>query len=143
MSASNGKASDTQRHDARRPPMKSPSVLTRIGSGNDILPEVDGRTLWSRRMRELIALHVSDAGGDDRISEAERSLIRRASVLTVQLEQLELGFATGNASGKTLDTYQRLTNTLRRVLQAIGLHRVPRDVTPSPLDYARGHHGTV
>jgi hypothetical protein len=73
--------------------MKPPSVLTRIGSGKDILPEVDGRTLWSRRMRELIALHVSDAGGEDRISEAERSLIRRASVLTVQLEQLELGLA--------------------------------------------------
>jgi hypothetical protein len=93
--------------------------------------------MWVRRIRDLVAIHASDIGGEDYMSEAQRSLIRRAAVLTAQLEQMELRFAAGEATPRSLDTYQRIANTLRRVLQAIGIDRRPRDITPNPLDYAK------
>jgi hypothetical protein len=50
-------------------------------NGNALLPDVDGRSVWTRRCRDLIASHTADCGGSLAISEAERSIIRRASVL--------------------------------------------------------------
>ena len=70
------------------------------------------------------------------MSAAERSIIRRASVLTVELERMEAKFATaGEASERDLDLYQRTAGNLRRLLEAIGLQRRSRDVTPSLASY--------
>lgn len=75
-------------------------------------------------------------GGIDNCSAAERSIIRRAAVLTTELEQLEARFATaGQADAGDLETYQRCANSLRRLLEAVGLQRRPRDVTPSLSEY--------
>jgi hypothetical protein len=41
------------------------------------------------------------------------------------------------ASAEDLDLYQRTAKSLRRLLEAVGLQRRPRDVTPDPLPYAR------
>ena len=79
---------------------------------------------------------MSDLGGSAHVSEAERSIIRRASVLTVELERLELRFATaGQADPIDLELYQRTANSLRRLLEAVGIQRRPRDVTPRLPDY--------
>ena len=43
----------------------------------------------------------------------------------------------GEASIKQLDAYQRAANSLRRLLESVGLKRRPKDVTPLPLDYAK------
>ena len=49
---------------------------------------------------------------------------------------MESGFATaGEALPAQIDLYQRTANSLRRLLESIGLKRVPRDVTPSVADY--------
>jgi hypothetical protein len=97
-----------------------------------LLPGVDQRSTWVRRCRELIDDHVNDLGGEDNTSAAERSLIRRAAVLTTELERLEAKFAlAGEASPNDLHLYQRMTNTLRRVFEVVGLQRRPRDVSPS------------
>jgi hypothetical protein len=45
------------------------------------------------------------------ISAAEASIIRRAACLTVELERLELVFATTEAKPEDLDLYQRMSNT--------------------------------
>jgi hypothetical protein len=119
-------------------PLTPHKVMTRVSSGRDLLPDIDGRTWWARRVRDLIALHATDLGGEDHVSEAKRSLIRRAAVLTSRLEQMEMKFAEGDDNIKLMESYQRGANTLRRLLQAIGMNRVPRDITPSPLDYANG-----
>jgi hypothetical protein len=59
-------------------------------------------------------------------------LVRRISTLTVELERLEATFATaGGAEPEQLDSYQRVSNTLRRLLESVGLERRARDVTPS------------
>jgi hypothetical protein len=105
---------------------------SRVSNGNALLPgEVDGRSKWVRRCRDLINLHLGDLPD---ASVAERSIIRRASVLTVELERLETTFAlAGAADASDLETYQRCANSLRRLLECVGLERRLRDVTnPSP-----------
>ena len=109
---------------------------SRISNGSSILPGVDGRSCWARRLRDLIDLHLSDLGGEDAASEAERSIIRRAACLTVELEHLELAFAlAGAATPEQLDLYQRTANSLRRLLESVGIERRARDVTPSLSEY--------
>lgn len=82
---------------------------------------------------------VSDLGGAENCSEAEKSLVRRASMLTLQLELIEQNWAQngGEASAKSLVLYQRVANSLRRILESIGLKRRSRDITPSLTDYLR------
>ena len=115
---------------------KARSVLTN-GRVHILGNEVDGRSAWMRRYRDLIQLHVSDLGGEDLISESERRLVRRAAMLTLQCELLDQKFALseGEASVIDLDRYQRASNSLRRLLESLGLQRRQRDITPSVEDY--------
>ena len=113
---------------------------SRITNGSALLPGVDGRSPWVRRCKDVIAAHLSDLGGEDNTSAAERSIIRRASVLTVELERLEARFALAEqASPEDLDLYQRAAGNLRRLLEAVGLQRRPRNLTPNLKDYLEGH----
>jgi hypothetical protein len=78
-------------------------------------------------------LHVSDLGGAETISEAERSIVRRAAVLTTELERLEQRFAlAGEASADDLDLYQKTAGNLRRLLEAVGLQRRANPVNDLP-----------
>lgn len=111
-----------------------PTARSRVSNGSAILPGVDGRSVWVRRLRDLIELHVADLGGDGAISEAERSIVRRAATLTVELERMEATFATaGEAEPGALDLYQRTAGNLRRLLESVGLQRRSRDVSPPTL----------
>jgi hypothetical protein len=90
----------------------------------------DNRSKWARRYRDLLAAHLSDLGGPDNVSEAERSIVRRASVLEVALEQLEAKFAqAGEASAEQIDLYGRTAGNLRRLLESVGLQRRAKHVT--------------
>jgi hypothetical protein len=87
-------------------------------------------------LRDLIGLHLSDLGGDDAVSEAERSIVRRSATLTVELERMESAFAlAGEAKPEQIELYQRTANSLRRLLEAVGLQRRARDVTPTLSEY--------
>jgi hypothetical protein len=104
-----------------------------VSNGAALLVGVDGRSTWVRRCKDVIALHLSDLGGSDNCSEAERSIIRRCAVITTELERLELKFAkAGEASDSDLDLYQRTAGNLRRLFDAIGIKRRPKDVTTGP-----------
>jgi hypothetical protein len=100
------------------------------------LSGVDGRSVWARRFRDIIDEHVADLGGHDAVSAAERSLIRRAAALSVELERLETRFALdGEASPQDLDLYQRTAGNLRRLLETVGLERRAKEITPDLRDY--------
>jgi hypothetical protein len=130
MAASNGQV---------RRKSKGASAIT---NGTALLPGIDGRSAWVRRCKDLISAHLSDLGGSDNTSAAERSIIRRASVLTVELERMEAQFASaGKADPETLDLYARTSGNLRRLLEAVGLQRRPRDLTPSVEDYVASLQG--
>jgi hypothetical protein len=105
-------------------------------NGRKLLPQLDGRSPWIRRCKDIIDAHTSDLGGEDNCSAAERSIVRRAAVLTTELERLELKFAqAGEANERDLELYQRGMNTLRRSLEALGLQRRARNITPTLSDY--------
>ena len=124
--------SSVDRTSVDRPKDKQRS---RITNGSALLPGIDGRSAWVRRTKDIISSHVSDLGGVDNTSAAERSLIRRASVMTVELERLEAQFATaGEADPDTLDLYGRTSGNLRRLLEAVGLQRRAREVGPTLAD---------
>ncbi|MER9936144.1 hypothetical protein [Mesorhizobium sp. M0088] len=95
---------------------------SKVTNGSKVGTEMDGRTIWVRRLRDLIEAHEQDLGGSDNINQAQRSLVRRAATLSVELERLEAGFATkGQITPEDLDSYQRASNTLRRHLEVLGL----------------------
>jgi hypothetical protein len=98
----------------------------------------DHRTAWMRRLRDLVAEHTAQLGND--VTEAERRLIARAAMLTIQCEMLDAKFANeeGVACRTDIETYQRCSNTLRRLLESLGLQaRRTRTIPNDPLDYAR------
>jgi hypothetical protein len=103
---------------------------SRVFNGSAVLSGVDGRLPYVRRLKEQIAQHTSDVPD---ASAAERSIIRRAAVLEVELEYLESRFATaGSAEPEDLDLYQRTASSLRRLLESIGLRRRAREVAVMP-----------
>jgi len=111
---------------------------SKITNGSALLPNVDGRSTWVRRCRDIIALHLSDMGGESNTSSAERSIIRRAAVLTTELEVLEQRFAAvGSATAVDLDLYIRASGNLRRMLESVGLQRRAKDITPRLSDILR------
>src|SRR6516165_7970026 len=62
------------------------SGRSRISNGSALLPGVDGRSAWVRRCKDVINAHIADLGGLDNCSAAEHSIVRRAAVLTTELE---------------------------------------------------------
>jgi hypothetical protein len=117
----------------RKNPAKGKSAIT---NGKLLLAAVDGRSLWARRFRDLCILHTNDLGGADMVSESEKMLIRRCATLNCELEMLEQRFAEdGQSDLASLETYQRAANSLRRLLQALGLQRRSKDITLSLAEY--------
>jgi hypothetical protein len=110
---------------------------SRITNGTALLPGASGRGAWTRRCKDVIAMHLADLNGEDATSAAERSIIRRVAVLTVQLEMLEARFAEGRSTDADIDLYIRGSGNLRRLLEAIGLQRRAKDITPRLSDILR------
>ena len=111
---------------------------SRVTNGSALLPGVDGRSAWIRRCKDVIAEHLTDMGGSDNTSAAERSIVRRAAVLTTELEMLEARFAqAGEATAVDLDLYIRASGNLRRMLESVGLQRRAKDITPRLSDILR------
>jgi hypothetical protein len=113
-----------------RQALRKPTARSRITNGACLLPGVDGRSLWARRAHDLLALHLSDLGGADNVSEAERSIVRRAAIIETELERMETAFANaGEASAEALDLYARTAGNLRRLLESVGLQRRAKEIS--------------
>lgn len=109
-----------------------PQARTRVGNGTEVLAGVDQRSLTFRRYREILASLIEDMGGDP--TEAQSQIARRAASLAIWCEEQD----TAAANGKPLDiaTYTTASNTLRRLLESLGLERKLRNVTPTLSEYA-------
>jgi hypothetical protein len=111
---------------------RQPTQRSRATNGKTLFAAGgDQRGPWARRLRDIFSLHLSDLGGQEAVSEAERSLARRAAVLTVELERLEARFAVDGGLPGDLDLYQRTAGNLRRLLESLGMQRRPRNIGPS------------
>jgi hypothetical protein len=82
-----------------------------------------------------------DRGGEDYLSEGQKSMCRRAATLEVNIEQMEATMSEGQ--GVDLDLYNRLAGNLRRVFETLGLERVSRDMTPRLSDYLQAKAETA
>src|SRR4051812_25514109 len=78
---------------------------SRITNHGHLLPDIDGRSMWSRRLRDLTAMLIADQGGDDMISAAKMAIVRRAAIIQVELELRELRFAEEEPSYQQLEQY--------------------------------------
>ena len=107
---------------------------SRITNGRDLLPSVDGQSVWARIMRDTIHAMHAHLGGEDNVSAPQHMLARRVAAMEAELIHLEDHLARTRTKGKApapnaLDLYSRMAGQQRRILEAIGLDRVPRDVT--------------
>jgi hypothetical protein len=116
-------------HNANRSKaVARPTARSRVSNGKDLfLDGVDGRSTLARRYRDILAQFVSDLGGDP--SEAQSIIARRATTLACWCEQQEAKAAAGESLN--IAEFATATNTLRRLLNDLGLERRMRDITPS------------
>jgi hypothetical protein len=106
---------------------------------------VSGQSAWNRSVRNTSAAMVEHLGGD--VSEPEKMLIRRISVFESEMRIMELQIAKQRFEGIEpsegfIDLYSRLANAQRRFLEAAGLKRVPKDITPDLDSYLKRTHET-
>jgi hypothetical protein len=113
----------------RRPPRVRAAVT------NDplALRGVDGRSIVARRYRDVAIALAGDLGGQDKLSESTKILVRQAAALTVQVEQLQSRIV----AGKDVDLEQltRLSNVLGRTLQRLGLKKPAPPAAPTLKEY--------
>jgi hypothetical protein len=110
---------------------------SRVTNGKRTFVEGDGRSPWARRWRDLIELHVADLGGVAALSEAQRSLVKRAATIEIELEQIEGRLSEGKPAD--LSVYATASAHLRRLFETLGIERRARDMggvvdvaTPTP-----------
>ncbi|MER9174606.1 hypothetical protein NKH72_13535 [Mesorhizobium sp. M0955] len=114
--------------DADQKGPRKPQAKARVSNGKATIATADGRTIWVRRLKDLIEAHEADLGGTENLTQAQRSIVRRAATLSVELERLEASFAmAGLISAADLDAYQRASNSLRRLLESLGIKRDVKD----------------
>jgi len=100
---------------------------SRVTNGGELLPGIDGRSRWARRLHDLIANHVDDMGGPDNVSQAQYLLIKSAANLIILMEKWEVQFAQEDgASLPGLMAYQTSSNSLRRIYESLGMTRTPQ-----------------
>ncbi|TRC93898.1 hypothetical protein FJV77_20700 [Mesorhizobium sp. WSM4306] len=112
------------------PRPRSRQFRSRVTNGKELLPGIDGRSKWGRRLHDLIANHVADLGGPEHITQSQYILVKSAANATIVMEQWEIEFAKeGTASLPVFLAYQTISNSLRRIFETLGLNRVdpPRD----------------
>ena len=110
---------------------------SRVTDGRQLL-NVDPDNPYVVRYKRTLARHVADLGGARQLSASEMAILRHASVLQIELDALAIHFARGNSDPALLDLYGRIANSLLRQLQALGLGRRAKDVSPSLSTYLRG-----
>jgi hypothetical protein len=98
-----------------------------VTNGTKAFLDGDGNSPWYRRYKDLASAHAVDLGGPaEHLSEAQLSLCRRAATMEVELERIEGQLSLGKDAD--LDAYSRISSSLRRILESLGLQRVARQV---------------
>jgi hypothetical protein len=106
-----------------RPQAKRPRSA--VTSGRKLFVQGDPNSAWARRYHDLVVRHVGDLGGKSVLSEAQLSLIRRASSIECELERLDAMLSLGEEVD--LDSYGRAASHLRRLFEVLGIERKARD----------------
>lgn len=110
----------TLRATSKPVPSKQRSKVT---NGRALFVVGKGTSAWARRLRDLIEAHCRDVSpdGPDNLTEAQRSLIRRASTIEIELEAIEGKLSEGNEA--PLAVYAAAAGHLKRILETLGIER--------------------
>jgi hypothetical protein len=101
------------------------------------LRDADARRGPHRRVREFARRLASDLGGSEVLSIAQQQLIQRAAMLAALCEHTETCLLLGREDISIPD-YLAAISVQKRLLEALGLERRQRDVTPpSVADYLK------
>ena len=95
------------------------------------IEDLDGRSRAYRNATALLAEFESDLGGPDNITGAKRELMRRGCVMGALLADFE--YKLLREEKVDLGLYASLVDRQRRVLQALGLDRIPRQINGAEL----------
>ncbi len=98
---------------------------SKVSNGSQYLPNVDGRSVLGRRMRDIARAIQIEQGGDD-IPEARWQHVRRFGGVAALAEQLDARIARGDEIN--ISEYALLVSTQVRIGSKIGIDRVPKDV---------------
>lgn len=119
-----------------------------LTAGNDAdktklltIAQLDGRTVAAKNVRSLIDAIEDDLGGADRLTAAERQVVKRAAVAGAMIEHIEAVWLTSNELD--VAAYTALVNVQRRLLTTVGLQRRAKDVTPDLAKYIAAQAVTV
>jgi hypothetical protein len=88
----------------------------RTRTGRVPLPRSDGRTVTSRRFRDLVEAYSAEIGGE--LSEADRSLVMQAAAIQIRCEELQLELVEGRDIDP--DMLIRLSSEHRRLMAGLG-----------------------
>ena len=105
----------------------SPTAMSRVGNGSDVLPGIDGRSATARRYREILSAITLDLGGQ--LTETQNAVARRAAALAIWCEEREAEMVNGNTL--EIAEYTTAANALRRLMSDLGYQRVSKDVSPT------------
>jgi hypothetical protein len=121
---------------AESPAMASRPLTVRSALTNDPLKlrGIDGRSVDARRYRDVAIALADDLGGQDKLNESCKILVRQAAALTVQVEGLQSKIVAGG--DVDLEQLTRLSNVLGRTLQRLGI----RKRAATKLDRRHGSH---
>jgi hypothetical protein len=104
----------------------------RTRTGRVPLPRSDGRTVTSRRFRDLVTSYSAELGGE--LTEAERGLIQQAAAIQIRCEQAQLDIVEGRTVDP--DMMIRLSSENRRLLACLGARAdKSRPAGPALYDY--------
>jgi hypothetical protein len=105
---------------------KKPFARSRVGNGKALLSGIDQRSLAYREYQDTVADLVSHMGGEP--TDVQQAIIEEAAGLIVWQRSERVKLLTGD--GLRLEDYCKATNSLLRLLTAIGQKRRARDITP-------------
>ncbi len=106
-----------------------------VSNGSRLLAGIDGRSADARRYRDVAFALADNLGGDDKLSEAERALIRQAAANIVASERLQGAMIRGEPVD--LEQATRLANVTSRLLSRLGIKRRVQE-PPRLADALRG-----
>jgi hypothetical protein len=112
---------------------------SRVTNGTALLPDVDGRSVIARRLKDITSAILADQGGAEQCSESRLQLVRRFAAAAVVAEQMESRLANGEQID--IQEHALLCSTLTRLAQRIGIDRRAKDVTPSLSEYLAENYG--
>jgi hypothetical protein len=104
------------------------TARSRVTNGRSLWLDGDQRSSAARRFRDVYTAIIGDLGGGDLLTEGQKQLARRCSLLAVTCELVEGKAVAGEEID--LEQYGQLTDRMGRAFQRLGLKRAPRDITP-------------